>query len=134
MALRKVAANLAVAALLGCPYICLAEAGMPQTGVERPQRSCCNCCGPNQPDQERPGGSDSQSGPRSCLCGGALVETPVRTQAPDAEILAPVVYDQIFAAADRASANSGRAALLSSHSPPPCSGRALRALIDSYLL
>jgi hypothetical protein len=134
MGFRAVVTNLLMAVLLGCPYVCLGETGTPRAEVQRVGQSSCDCCGPNQPAPDRPDGNGSDGQRRSCLCGGALIEAPPRMQAPDAEILATLADHHILAPADPAAANRGPAALLCSHSPPPRSGKFLRAMIESYLL
>ncbi len=134
MCFRTAVTNLAVTVLLGCPYVCLAEASATRDGAELARRSCCNCCEPKEPAQAPSSENDSDGGPGSCLCGGALIQAPGRTEAPDPDVRAPLAQGQAFAQSAPPAATCGSTALSPPHFPPTLAGRLLRTLIGSLLL
>jgi hypothetical protein len=124
-----------VATMLLCPFICLANASTAGGQNGQPSKSCCPCSdsddSENAPCQRDSGG---QGG--SCLCHGAVLQSP--TLPPSLDI-GPVVF---LSSNDLLS--SAKSAILADtlfavehtacHFPFADSGHELRALIESFLL
>ena len=142
--LRAAVAGLAVAVLLGCPYVCMAQAA--RAGKAHTQPRCCHCCGPNEPAPDQPEGNesgrdrpnDSDSGTQggACLCHGAVLQSPPTPPGFDHAPAAFLPVDDLPATAKSSIFGDSLFAVehTACHFPSADSGRKVRALIESLLL
>jgi hypothetical protein len=130
---------LLIVVLVGCPFVCLSEApaARPKAAAAR---ACCGCrCAVQGPAETCPAEPCPHDGQRDghskdCICGGAVVEAPVRGPAspPDlAECTGAFLPPE--SAADPAGCDSA-AFSEPSHHPPPLTGRGRLVLFERLLL
>lgn len=135
MALRTATIYVLVAALLGCPFPCLAQAA---AGLSASAKSSfgCDCCSRSarSPAKQCPGKSDSHQGSGTCLCHGAVADRHVVPADPGHEVVTFVslptsMLIRVPSLAERGLLTQWAAC----HFPAVDSGRQLRALIASLL-
>ena len=132
---------LTIAAMLACPYVCMAKVSAHGAPVE--QRAACSCCqhasrcpvGESNPvETERRGGAPVEACDFMCLCKGAIYTENNPKFVLEEQTASVVCLD--FTCIVQADAGSQSAPSFTEAPPPPklCSGRSIRLAISSLLL
>lgn len=127
---------LVMGTMLLCPYRCLAQAAaVPGTA---PPAGCCRGCRSSTSEScnDRPRESNSGIQGGTCLCQGAVLQSPAAPPSHDNGLAAFVPVDALPALA-RSSILAGSLFAVEHtvcHFPAANSGREVRALIESLLL
>jgi hypothetical protein len=137
----KATVYVTIGTLLLCPYLCLGQVAAvykTSTGVacDCQDDDCCCPMPASDSDGNRPSDSDSRTQGGTCLCHGAILQSPV---APPSLDCGPVTFSlagDLSAAAGPSLRGDGLLAVDRAvcHFPAADSGREVRALIDSLLL
>ena len=135
---RRATIYVVIGTLLLCPYTCLGRAAAVAATVDS-VRDCPDddCCSPTPtPDsgKDRPNDSGRQGG--SCLCHGAVLQSPAIFPDVDASPVAFMVADDLLAVTRSSIFADSLFAVEHTicHFPAADSGREVRALIESLLL
>lgn len=138
MTFRTATVHLVVGVLLVCPYSCLCRAvDSLRSSPAEGSRGGCTCCNHSLPkkDRQRPGEPIRCPASGTCLCRGAIMDRPATVPDFDHSVVSSLRPDATFLIGDSLVLNDAfsrnRAA---SHFSWVDSGRALRALIESFLL
>ena len=139
MTLRTAIVCLVVAVLLVCPYLCLsnAAAGLGAASMRGSQGKCCDCCSRSAPQESEDGPNqpDSRQGSGTCLCHGAVMGQHVSPPNSDNAIITFLPLDATIVLGDAFAVERGFSIEQAAcHFPVADSGRAVRALIESFLL
>ena len=137
---RRATIYVVIGTLLLCPYSCLGQATVvAETSSFSHDCRDDDCCGP-LPDSEssgdRPNPSDSGTQGRTCLCHGAVLQSPMTPPSHDNGLASFVSVEALLALA-RSSILADSLFLVehtACHFPAVNSGREVRALIESLLL
>jgi hypothetical protein len=127
-----------VATMLLCPFICMANASVTSGATKRGQLSRCCCCPCS--DSEKSGNAPCKQGSKeqggTCLCHGAVLQSPTVPSNPNAGPALFVLVDDFLPSA-KSVIHADSLFTVVHHSyqfPTADSGREVRALIESYLL
>lgn len=138
---RRATIYVVIGTLLLCPYTCLGRAAAAAESLDcacnSPHDDCCDCCSPtpaSHSGQNRPSDSSRQGG--NCLCHGAVLQSPAIVPGVDAGPMMFVTAADLPIATQSSIFVDGLFAVERSacHFAAADSGRAVRALISSFLL
>ena len=113
---------------MACPFPCLAE-GFASDATVLPNQ--CGCCGPVQPTEPVPRRS-RQGG--TCLCHGAVLEHVAQVPALELQPVTVYWFDVALQIVSPSAFYTGDLQLSACDFAIADSGRAIRALIESFLI
>ena len=137
---RRATIYVVMGTLLLCPYSCLGRiTAVAETANVAHDCRGDDCCGPlpgSESGGNRPNPSDSGSQCGTCLCHGAVLQSPTIPPAYDNELTAILPVDVLLALTNSSILADSLFAVEHTvcHFPAADSGREVRALIESLLL
>ncbi len=137
---RRATIYVVIGTLLFCPYSCLGRAtAVAETASLVHDCRGDDCCGPlpsSESGRDRPNPSDSGAQSGTCLCHGAVLQSPTTPQTHDNGLAAFVPVDALLGVARSSILADSLFAVehTACHFPAVNSGREVRALIESLLL
>jgi len=133
---RGFTVHLLVGVLLACPFPCLAKAAGSGPVAVRGHCGGGDCCCPkpgSESDQRGPTGPERCDG-GTCLCHGAVMDRLVWLPSLDFQLVAILPADEVSRQHAPAIADARRLDLSACDFAWVCSGRMLRAQIESLLI